>query len=115
MAQDDRGEWLRMTKKKYVILRESFPNVKDDRRIWLRINSGTEESLFAAPRSFADAQDDRGEWLRMTGGGQRQDDKKEICHSEGVLPKCEGRPKNLSSLRRDPSLTLRMTGGNGSG
>ena len=61
-AQDDRGEWLRMTKKKSVILRE-----RSDRRIWLRINSGTEESLFAAPRSFADAQDDRGEWLRMTG------------------------------------------------
>ena len=77
MAQDDRGGGKdRMTKKKYVILRESFPNVKDDRRIWLRINSATEESLFAAPRSFADAQDDRGEWLRMTGGGKGRMTKK---------------------------------------
>jgi len=48
-----------MTEEKYVILRESFPNVKDDRRIWLRINSATEESLFTVPRSFANAQDDR--------------------------------------------------------
>jgi len=38
-----------MTEKKYVILRESFPNGNDD-----------EESLFAVPGSFAKAQDDRG-------------------------------------------------------
>jgi len=30
-----------------------------------------------------------------------------FCHSEGVLPKWEGRPKNL----RDPSLSLRVTKG----
>jgi len=52
--QDDKGGKDRMTKKKYVILRE-----RSDRRIWLRVNSATEESLFTAPRSFADAQDDR--------------------------------------------------------
>ena len=64
MAQDDRGEWLRMTKKKYVILRESFPNVKDDRRIWLRINSATEESqrVESTTRFFVS--------LRMTGRAQ---------------------------------------------
>jgi len=53
MAQDDRGEWLRMTEEKR----------QDD--------------------SGGGAQDDRGEWLRMTGGGKdrmteekRQDDKR---------------------------------------
>jgi len=54
---------LRMAEEKYVIMRESFSYVilreRSDRRIWLRVNSATEESLFTVPRSFADAQDDR--------------------------------------------------------
>ena len=68
--QDDKGGkdrmtrgGLRMAEEKYVIMRESFSYVilreRSDRRIWLRVNSATEESLFTVPRSFADAQDDR--------------------------------------------------------
>ena len=50
-------------------------------------------------------QDDKGGKDRMTKGGA-QDDRRKICHSEGAK-----RPKNLASLCRDPSLTLRMTKG----